>query len=33
MNGARFIPGPDSIMLSWDFKSFCGIGGLYLKTV
>ena len=25
--GASFITGPATIVLSWDFKSLCGIGG------
>ena len=25
--GAGFIPGWETIVLPWDFKSFCGLGG------
>ena len=31
--GAGFIPGWSTNVLTWGFKSFCGLGGLWLKTL
>ena len=31
--GTRLIPGPATIVLSWVFNYFYGLGGPYLKTV
>ena len=31
--GAKLVPVPETIILSWEFMLLCGLGSLYLKTV